>query len=527
MGRSGSKKTGQKKSSTARKDEVGGKELSSSVPGKRPADGKKANGGTRRSDRDRMSSLKLLVDKPWTRTLLVSALLLVASIIVRLYRLEHPRSVVFDETHFGKFTDWYLKGEFFFDIHPPLAKMVFAYLGSALGYELSEVDPYRHIGLRFKPGDKFLILRGISAFFGAFVPVFMFLTCEELDLPLESSLLATSAVLFEHMLVVESRLILINSQLMFYLSLSLYFAVRLWKSSQGTPQRWIFLVLTALAATGAISVKWTAGVTPFVIALVSFFGLLFPHARLTLSECGIAATIAFSAYTLLHYLHFKALPNTGQGTPFVSQGFRATLQGSEYYGKVPEASFWSRYYELSQAMFWLNKGTTKAHPFMSPWYTWPLSTKHMIYAGGIGLPGSGPVKLIVNPGVALLTVSAVGITILATLLSIRYRDSRLVTNSAKTLHMSAALVAAWILNLLPYMAVERSAFLYHYLPGLYYAQILLGVVVAGLPKVPRRIAASLMIATIVAAFINWSPWIYGLAVPRASKWRLNLFDSWY
>mmetsp|Transcript_39077 Transcript_39077/g.154829 ORF Transcript_39077/g.154829 Transcript_39077/m.154829 type:complete len:94 (+) Transcript_39077:1615-1896(+) len=92
--------------------------------------------------------------------------------------------------------------------------------------------------------------------------------------------------------------------------------------------------------------------------------------------------------------------------------------------------------------------------------------------------------------------------------------------------MSGALVAAWILNLLPYMAVERSAFLYHYLPGLYYVQILLGVLVAGLAKVPRRIVVFLMIAIIVAAFINWSPWIYGLPVPSASRWRLKLFNSW-
>jgi len=69
-------------------------------------------------------------------------------------------------------------------------------------------------------------------------------------------------------------------------------------------------------------------------------------------------------------------------------------------------------------MFWLNKGTTKAHPYMSPWYTWPLSTKYMIYSGA---RRAGAVKLIVNPGVALLTVSAVAITILAILLSIRYR----------------------------------------------------------------------------------------------------------
>jgi len=148
------------------------------VSEKQPANGKKAKAGTHGSDRGLMSSLKPIVDKSWVRTLLVSALLLIASILLRFYRLEHPRSVVFDETHFGKFTDWYLKGEFFFDIHPPLGKMVFAYLGSALGYKLSAVEPYGYIGQEFGPEDKFLVLRGISATFGAFVPVFTFLTCE-------------------------------------------------------------------------------------------------------------------------------------------------------------------------------------------------------------------------------------------------------------------------------------------------------------------------------------------------------------
>jgi dolichyl-phosphate-mannose-protein mannosyltransferase len=37
---------------------------------------------------------------------------------------------VFDESHFGGFTERYLKHEYFFDIHPPMAKLTIAlYVG--------------------------------------------------------------------------------------------------------------------------------------------------------------------------------------------------------------------------------------------------------------------------------------------------------------------------------------------------------------------------------------------------------------
>jgi hypothetical protein len=85
------------------------------------------------------------------------------------WRLGFPGSVVFDETHFGKFAAHYLRGSYVFDIHPPLGKMTFAGVGWLLGYDSTLCD-YQDIGSVLNtPGCKYTILRGISATFGCAV----------------------------------------------------------------------------------------------------------------------------------------------------------------------------------------------------------------------------------------------------------------------------------------------------------------------------------------------------------------------
>ncbi|GFV94031.1 protein O-mannosyl-transferase 2 [Trichonephila clavipes] len=55
-------------------------------------------------------------------------------ITTRLYKIDNPDHVCWDETHFGKMASWYINNTFFFDVHPPLAKMLIGLSGKLTGY---------------------------------------------------------------------------------------------------------------------------------------------------------------------------------------------------------------------------------------------------------------------------------------------------------------------------------------------------------------------------------------------------------
>lgn len=57
--------------------------------------------------------------------------LTIASLITRFAYLHRPDQVVFDEVHFGKFGSFYLRREFYFDVHPPYVRVCLHLCGCA------------------------------------------------------------------------------------------------------------------------------------------------------------------------------------------------------------------------------------------------------------------------------------------------------------------------------------------------------------------------------------------------------------
>src|SRR5205085_10354842 len=77
----------------------------------------------------------------------------------------------FDEVHFGKFASYYLRRTYYYDVHPPLGKLMFAGMGWLLNYDGHFL--FEHIGDDYlKNNVPYVGLRALPTTLGAlYVPL--------------------------------------------------------------------------------------------------------------------------------------------------------------------------------------------------------------------------------------------------------------------------------------------------------------------------------------------------------------------
>ncbi|KAI9718002.1 MAG: hypothetical protein M1828_006992 [Chrysothrix sp. TS-e1954] len=288
----------------------------------------------------------------------ILAVLTVLAAIVRLFRIYQPPSVVFDEVHFGGFATKYIKGKFFMDVHPPMAKMLIAAFGWMAGFK-GDFD-FKDIGNDYvEPGVPYVSMRLFPAICGVLTIPTMFLTLKAFGSRTMSAALGAGLVIFENGLLTNNRLILLDSPLVTTTAFTaLAFVCFTNQQEQGPakafgPSWWFWLVSTGLGLGATVSIKW---VGLFTIAwvgsltLVQLWVLLgdaksvspriwFKH-LFARAFCLIVIPATF--YLAMFAIHFLCLVNPGDGDGFMSSEFQATLNSKSMQDVPVNVAYGSR-----------------------------------------------------------------------------------------------------------------------------------------------------------------------------------------
>ncbi|EER38702.1 dolichyl-phosphate-mannose-protein mannosyltransferase [Histoplasma capsulatum var. duboisii H88] len=285
-------------------------------------------------------------------------LLTAVSVVVRLFRIYQPTSVVFDEVHFGGFATKYINGNFFMDVHPPLAKMLIALVGYLAGFR-GDFD-FKEIGKDYlEPGVPYVAMRMLPAIMGIMAVPTMFLTLKAYGCRTSTASMGALLVTFENGLVTQSRFILLDSPLIIFTALTALAFTNFTNQHEQGPSRafgaswWFWLTLTGIFLGATVSVKW---VGLFTIAwvgsltLVQLWVLLGDTRTVTVrvwfkhffarAFCLIVIPVGF--YMAMFAIHFLCLSNPGDGDGFMSSEFQATLSSKKMQDVPADVAFGSR-----------------------------------------------------------------------------------------------------------------------------------------------------------------------------------------
>lgn len=282
------------------------------------------------------------------------ALLLVVtlSVLTRLYDIHKPAHVCWDETHFGKMASWYINRTFFFDVHPPLGKMMIALSGHLTGYDGKFA--FDKPGDQYEDWTQYVGMRIFCASLGLAIPGLVFTATQHMTKSQSCSLLAALFVVFDNGMITLTRYILLDPPLLFFITASILgmaeFSFKLGpenSESAFTRSWWFWLIWSGVSIACAFSVKF---VGLFVVALVGLrtaydiwiiLGDIskpityFIKHLLARVVCLILVPIIL--YFLFFYLHLKQLDHSGNGDGFYSSSFQSQLIGNSLYNSSSPA----------------------------------------------------------------------------------------------------------------------------------------------------------------------------------------------
>jgi dolichyl-phosphate-mannose--protein O-mannosyl transferase len=193
---------------------------------------------------------------------------------------------------FGGFASKYIKGKFFMDVHPPLAKLLITLAGWLAGFN-GDFD-FKDIGKDYlEPGVPYVAMRLLPALMGVMTIPTMFLTLKAAGCRTSTAAMGAGLIVFgmaalisnavttdncsENGLLTQSRLILLDSPLVIFTAFTALSWICFTNVHEQGPSRafdpswWFWLTATGIGLGATVSVKW---VGLFTIAWVGSLTLV-------------------------------------------------------------------------------------------------------------------------------------------------------------------------------------------------------------------------------------------------------------
>ena len=267
----------------------------------------------------------------------VALMLFVVGLGMRLYHLAEPRSIVFDELHYGKFVGMYMKRVFFFDQHPPFGKQLVALAAYLAGFDGD--FKFDSIGSPYPENIPVLALRLVPAVSGALLLPTAYHVMIELGFSQWTGALAGFLLLCDNALLTQSRFILMEPMLLL-LSLLGLLCILKFRKFQNNPYSftwWLWLSLGGVFLTLGLCVKYIGGLTFLlcIMILLRDYWLLLGNRKLQGSFllrqlCGrlaILSVVPAAVYLAVFYVHLTILNHAGPHDTIMTSAFQASLEG--------------------------------------------------------------------------------------------------------------------------------------------------------------------------------------------------------
>lgn len=260
-------------------------------------------------------------------------------LLTRLWQLSYPRAVVFDEVYYGQYISFYMKRVFFLDDSgPPFGHMLLALGGYLGGFDGNFL--WNRIGAEYSSNVPVWSLRLLPALAGALSVPMAYQIVLELHFSHCAAMGAALLMLIENALLTQSRLMLLESLLIFFNLLAVLSYLKFFNSQRHSPfslQWWLWLMLTGVSCSCAVGIKYMGIFTYLLvlsIAAVHAWNLIGDQ---TLSNIRVLSHVMARAvalliipvflYLLFFYVHLMLLYRSGPHDQIMSSAFQASLEG--------------------------------------------------------------------------------------------------------------------------------------------------------------------------------------------------------